>query len=137
MLVLDSSALLAWLRRERGALDVRRLLRLYAGRCFAHVVNLCEVYRHFAQWDDMPTAERAMAIITAAGVVARDDLDPTFWREVAVLIADARRPGRGLAMGDAFGLVLARRLGAEFVAAEHGELDAIHAVGTYHVNFVR
>ncbi len=137
MLVFDASALIAWLRREGPGHIVRRLLRAHRGSLFVHAINVIEVFRHFAQYHDEPTADRALGIIAAAGVEVRTDLDPAFRREAGALIAERRRLGRGLALGDAAGLVLARRLGGEFITAEHGEIDPIAAAGVYRVLFVR
>jgi PIN domain nuclease of toxin-antitoxin system len=137
MAVFDSSALIAWLRSERGALEVRRLLRANRGGCVAHAVNLMEVFIHFARWNDEPTAERALQIIARAGVTEREDLDTALRRDAVRLVVNARRRSQSLALGDSLGLALARRLDCEFVTADHGELATIAAQGLCQVRFIR
>ncbi|MDQ3812426.1 MAG: hypothetical protein M3347_00580, partial [Armatimonadota bacterium] len=66
------------------------------------------------------------------GLVARDDLDAAFWQDVATLKAE-----HDVALGDAFGLALARRLDADFVTSDHHEIDAVAAAGACSVTFIR
>ncbi len=137
MVATDSSMLIALLRLEPGAAAARRILREHRGECFAHAVNLGEVYTNFARYADEATASRAVDIVRAAGVITRTDLDDAFWQDAAGLVALARRAGRGLALGDAYGIALARRLGCAFVTAEHGEMEFVAAQGLVQVRYIR
>jgi PIN domain nuclease of toxin-antitoxin system len=137
MVVCDSSSLIAVLRRERGGVIVRRLLRAHRGEVFCHAANLLEVFVYFARWVDEPAADRALGILERAGVLRREDFDPDFQRDAGALIADARRQARGLALGDSLGIALARRLDCEFVTADHGEIDHLAATGVVRVQFIR
>ena len=44
---IDASGMIAYLRAEPGGEKVRALLASPGGECFAHVLNLCEVYYDF------------------------------------------------------------------------------------------
>ena len=45
--ILDSCAMIAYLRREIGADVVQNIIVNSASVCFAHAINLCEVYYDF------------------------------------------------------------------------------------------
>jgi PIN domain nuclease of toxin-antitoxin system len=130
--VLDASAMLAYLNGEPGSVVVDRLLRDPQHDCYAHAINLCEVYYDFMRRADEPTAEQAIADLLSVGVNERDDLDPAIWREAGKLKA-----GRRLSLADALGLSLTQRLGAEFVTSDHHELDALASTAAYAILFIR
>lgn len=134
--VYDSSAMVALLKKESGSATVKQLLAEDAPH-YAHAVNLCEVFYGFLR-DGAQTAENALADIRRLGIIERRDLDETFWRDVATLIAKYRDgKGKRLALGDAFGVALSRRLDAEFVTADRGELSAVAADGAARIVFIR
>lgn len=135
--VFDSSAMLAFLRDEKGADVVEAHLRSGAP-CYAHAVNLCEVFYDVLRATDATRAESEIALLTAAGIEERNDLDGIFWRDMAGLIV-IYRSGKGnrLALGDAFGVILARRLDASFVTADRGELEAVAADNAAKIVFIR
>ena len=86
---------------------------------------------------DQDYAEENIATLKAAGIEERNDLDGAFWRDVANLIADARRDGGKLALGDAFGIALARRLSADFVTADHHEIEVLQQAKVCRAIFIR
>lgn len=134
--VYDSSAMLAFLNEESGADVVARLLATDAAH-HAHAVNLCEVFYGFLR-DSEAKAQDALADLKALDIEERGDMDGAFWRDVASLVAQFRDgKGRRLALGDAFGVALARRLGADFVTADKGELEAVAAAGVARIIFIR
>lgn len=134
--VYDSSALVALLNGEAGAPTVARVLAEDASH-HVHAVNLCEVFYGFRR-KNQSAAENALADIRALGIVERADLDENFWRDVAALVAKYRDgKGKRPALGDAFGVALARRLNAEFVTADRGELEALAADGAARIVFIR
>lgn len=128
-LVFDSSAMLALLRDEKGADAVSDLLSDADVPKLAHAVNLCEVFYDVLRTGGEADAEAGIAALQREGIEERDDMEEAFWRDVAALVAKYRNGGKRLALGDAFGVALARRLNAAFVTADHGELDALAAVG--------
>ncbi len=80
---------------EEGGSVVRDLLADPENRCFAHTVDLCEVY------------------LANAGIQFRSDMDPVFRQRAGRLKARLRR----ISLADCFGLTLSSMLDAEFVTA--------------------
>lgn len=130
---LDAGALIAFLGMEQGALVVRQALRDNPGDCYAHAINLCEVYYHVARLHDAPTAERAVQLLAAAGLIAREDMDPAFWQSAGQLKATLVR----VSLADCFCLALAERLGGEVLTTDHHEFDALAARVTTPIRFIR
>lgn len=135
--VFDSSAMLAYLKAEKGGEVVRALLEDAEATKYAHAVNLCEVCYDFLRLTDAATAEAAVSTLKAAGIVELNDMNAAFWRDIALLIATHRSDSRRLALGDAFGVALARRLNADFVTADRGELEAVSSAQSCRINFIR
>lgn len=139
MIVLDSSAMLAYLHGETGGEIVQALL-LDEERdvpVWAHAVNLCEVFYDALGSHGMSVAEAAIATLREAGVIERNDCDTAFWRDIAAIISTQRTSGHKLALGDAFGVALARREGADFMTADRSELQHVAAAGLCGVSFIR
>lgn len=80
--VLDACAMLAYLKGEPGAQVVAALLTDPAHVCYAHALNLCEVYYDFIRRSDEPTARQAIADLLADGIIERRDISGPFWRSV-------------------------------------------------------
>lgn len=136
--VFDSSAMLAVLRAENGGRGVTALMATPGAACYAHAVNLCEVFYDVLRTGGAAMAENSVATLQRDGIEERGDLDGDFWRDVAALVARYRSgKGNRLALGDAFGLALARRLDADFVTADRGELETVAADGTARIIFIR
>jgi PIN domain nuclease of toxin-antitoxin system len=130
---LDSSAMVAFLRNEPGAAVVEALLLDPNTTCFAHAVNLCEVFYHFYRRGGETDAQTVLATLRSAGIVTRDDLDLHFWQEVARLKA----PRPNLPLGDCFCIALAQRLNGEIVTSDHPDFDPIAQAGVCPVRFIR
>lgn len=135
--VFDSSAMLAYLNDESGADVVEQLLADANATKYAHAVNLCEVFYDFLRSGDPATAENAVADLKRLGIIERNEMDAAFWRDLALLIATHRSGSRRLALGDAFGVALARRLNADFVTADRGELEAVASAQSCRIHFIR
>ena len=131
--VLDACALIAFLRREPGATVIDGLLTNTNNLCFAHVVNLCEVYYDVVRSNDVSTALQAVSDLIAAGVQVREDIDTAFWQQVGNLKVN---PGK-LSLADCFALALALRTGATLVTSDHHEFDPIAALGLCPMVFIR
>jgi len=136
-LVYDSSAMLAYLQGEEGGDMVRDLLEDADVPHFAHAVNLCEVHYDFLRRAPDLWAQAALDELRLQGIVERTDMDQEFRRSIAFLITDARTEGGRLALGDAFGLALARRLDADFVTADRHELEPLAEKGIARITFIR
>ena len=98
---------------------------------------LCEVFYRVALKAGEPVAHQALDALRAAGLVERNDMDTALWQDAAKLVAAQRGNSHGLALGDAFCVALARRLGADIVTTDHAEFDPIVAAGLASVTFIR
>jgi PIN domain nuclease of toxin-antitoxin system len=131
--VLDASALIAFLRNEEGADEVERVLSGDGNRCFAHAINLCEVYYDFHRADAARLAIEAINDLEIAGVIERADLDRQFWFAAGTLKA-VYRP---VSLADCCALALSGRLRAPLLTADHHEFDALVAQGVAGIRFIR
>lgn len=141
--------MLALLNRELGGETVRDILENKNVTSYAHAVNLCEVFYDFGPQslaDNRERAELFLQRLFLTGVTERQDMDAEFWRDIAFLIAERRaqlpRPEKPneksrLALGDAFGLALARRLDCEFVTADKTEIEPLQNAGLCRAHFIR
>lgn len=131
-MVLDSSAMLAYLNNETGGAIVSAHLLDADTTCFAHVMNLCEVFYIAERRGGKSVAERAVHTLAQAGVVERSDIDTPFWQAVASLKAKG-----SIALPDCFCVCLAQRLGATVVTADRNEFTPIEQQGIVPVEFIR
>jgi PIN domain nuclease of toxin-antitoxin system len=130
--VIDASALIAFLRDEPGADAVENALSI-RGTCFAHALNLCEVYYDFWRASNQNVAEAAITELTLIGIEERSDMDSRFWREVGRLKAVHRK----VSLADCCALALAKKLGADLVTADRHEFEPLIAAGICHIEFIR
>jgi PIN domain nuclease of toxin-antitoxin system len=131
-IVLDASALLAFLHNEPGADVVEGLLLDPDTICHAHAVNLCEVFYKVYRAGGEADARSAITRLVDAGVHPREEMDTAFWHEVGRLKA-----ARNLPLADCFCIVLAQRQKAEAVTADHPDFDPIVPLGLCVVRFIR
>ena len=132
MFVLDSNALLAVLRGEKGASEVLALINSGAN-LFVHSVNLIEVFYDLSRSNDVLFARTCIEQFTQGDLIERTDMDAAFREDVAQLKADWRR----ISLADCCGLALARRLDAEFVTADHHEMDVLKSANIAKIRFFR
>jgi PIN domain nuclease of toxin-antitoxin system len=130
---LGASAMQALVRREVGWEVVRDLLAEPDNVCFAHAVNLCEVFYDFHRSADEATAQSVIHDLLNLGVVARVDMDPDFWKQAGRHKSGFRR----VSLADCFCLTLAQRVGGELVTCDHHEFDTIAPLGLCRVVFIR
>lgn len=136
-MVLDSSAILAMIKRERGADRVKSLFEDTSIELYAHSANLCEVFHKVWRTEGDQEAHAVLQELKDAGVIERGDMDSEFWRDAGALIAARRIAGASLPLGDAFGVALARRLDVLFVTADKHEITPLHDAGLVKVLFIR
>lgn len=132
-LSLDSSALIALLRREDGADAVQALLDDPDNLSFMHAVNLCEVYYGFRRAMGESYAERMVQVVQSMSIGICEDMDTAFWQEAGRFKADLVR----ISLADCFCLALAKRVDGEVVTADHHELDAVARQGSCKIRFIR
>ena len=87
---LDASAIVAYLEGEPGGTVVAALLADPNAFCYAHSVNLCEVYYQGIRRKGMPAVQNAMASLYADGVIERRDMSLRFWHRAGELKANGR-----------------------------------------------
>src|SRR3712207_6314863 len=124
--------MLAYLKGEPGADVVDTLLRDPASICYAHVVNLCEVYYDFIRRSDERTARAAIKDLYADGVRERKDLNRKFWQRVGQLKARG-----GISLADCFCIALAQKLFGEVVTSDHREFDPLVPLSICSIRFIR
>ncbi len=130
--ILDSSAMIAYLREEPGALVVRSILTDPNSICYAHAINICEVYYDAIRIGGRVDAEASLDDLSALGVIERNDFDTEFWKEVGRLKADYRA-----SLADFCGVVLTNRLTGTFVTSDRHEFDKIPKEAICPVQFIR
>jgi predicted nucleic acid-binding protein len=129
--VLDACVLIAYLRGEPGSELVAE--HLIAGNCFAHAVNLCEVYYDCIRVDGEDKADALIRDLMDAGVTTRSDIDEDFWKDVGQIKASIGR----ISLADCFAIALARRLNLTVLTSDHHEFDKIAAHEVCAVEFIR
>jgi PIN domain nuclease of toxin-antitoxin system len=130
--ILDTCAMLAYLRGESGGAVVRGMLQDSSCVCYAHSVNLCEVYYQMMRRSDESTVREGIEDLFADGVIERPDMGRTFWERVGSHKARGR-----IALADCFCLALAQELSGQVVTSDHGEFDPIVATGICPIVFIR
>lgn len=136
--VLDACAMIAYLRDEIGAQVVEARLADEDDHCLAHAVNFCEVYYDVARDETLPPADalvkadEAIETLLSAGVELREDIDPSFWKNIGRLKVAGR-----IAIADCFAIALAQRTQAELLTSDHKEFDPVAAQALCHVTFIR
>lgn len=113
------------------------------GEVYAHAVNLAELFYDVQSKTNTAQAEAEIKRLVSLGVRERNDMDGLFWRDIADLIARVRTTPKlqgvrgNLALGDAFGVALSRRLGAEFVTKDRTEIEPLHDANLVSALFIR
>src|SRR5208282_2396833 len=98
--VLDACAMIAFLRDEPGAEFVQTILTHPTDRCFAHAVNLCEVYYDFLRSSDARTARMAIEDLQRVGIRTRRDMSKAFWQRIGALKGTIQK----ISLADCFAL---------------------------------
>ncbi len=102
-------------------------------QCYAHALNLCEVYYDFHRASGRDDALQAIADLTSLGVLRDAAMTPEVWQQAGALKASFRR----ISLADCIGLELARRLKAAILTADHHEFDALVAHSICEIRFIR
>lgn len=129
---LDACAMIAYLDGEPGADVVEAALIDPSNQCFAHAINLCEVFYHFHRSGGERAATGAIADLQRMAVIARADFDQSFWQDAGRLKASGK-----VSLADCFALTLTTRIGGTLLTSDHHELDRIAALGTHNISFIR
>jgi PIN domain nuclease of toxin-antitoxin system len=130
--VFDASAMIAYLSGEPGAKVVDVLLTDPDAKCFAHSLNLCEVFYDAIRRTDARCARQTIRDLRAAGVIERRDLSRPFWQRVG----SHKVRGR-ISLPDCFCITLAQALSGEVVTSDHHEFDPLVSLNIVPITFIR
>lgn len=131
--VLDASAMIAFLRNERGAGAVQDQLNAQECHPFAHALNLCEVFYDFSRAAGEAVANAAISDLLALGIIERNDLGPEFWRTMGRLKAVHKR----VSLADCAAIALSSDLGAVLFTADRNELQPLSTLSVCEIRFIR
>jgi PIN domain nuclease of toxin-antitoxin system len=131
--VLDASAVIAFLRGELGSEVVESYFSRRMHTFYMHALNFCEVYYDFLRASDQKAAEGAIPDMLRLGVRERADLEPEFWRAVGRLKAEQRR----VSLADCCAVALAQKLGAILLSADRHEFESLSRAAVCSVEFIR
>ncbi len=130
--ILDAGVMIAYLDGEPGGSVTAQLLIDHPAQCYAHVMNLTEIYYIYFRRGGTVQAENALQTLFNAGVIASADMDTAFWKEVGTI-----KGSHALSLPDAFCIALARRLGGTAVTTDHNEFDPLVPIGYCPIVFIR
>jgi PIN domain nuclease of toxin-antitoxin system len=129
---LDACAMIAYLRGEQGSIIVDSFLNNPSDTCYAHTINLLEVYYDFIRKHNEPVARQALNDLAAIGVVERRTMSKKFTLSVGRLKALGR-----ISLADCFCIVLAQEISGSVVTSDHHEFDPLVPLGIVPVTFIR
>lgn len=130
--VLDAGPIMALLQDEPGAEVVVDMLTEPGSTCYAHIINLAEIYYLYYRRGGLTAAEDILRDLAGLGIVFRDDNDDAFWKEAA-----SYKGRHAMALPDGFCIALARRLGSMVVTTDHAEFDPLVPLGYCPILFIR
>jgi len=130
--VLDACAMIAYLRGESGGSVVDEMLRSQSDECYAHTVNLIEVYYDFIRMHSEQTARKALLDLTTYGLIERKAMARAFALRVGRLKARS-----GISLADCFCIALAQDIGGQVVTSDHTEFDPLVALQIVPIRFIR
>lgn len=133
ILVLDASAMIAFLRDEPGVAVVAEALLDPESRCYAHALNLCEVFYDFHRASGPEEALQAVTDLVGIGVIEDTNLSSAVWQAAGTLKADLRR----VSLADCFAIELTKRLKGTILTADHHEFDVLAEQSSYPIKFIR
>lgn len=132
--VLDSCALIAYIRDEKGADVIEKILLDESSSVMMHAINVCEVYYDCIRSFGDDHAEKIVESLVTGGVIIREDMDAELWKFAGQLKAGGR-----ISLADTFAIALAAREKAVLVTSDHHEIDPLIAKGGFPVEvlFIR
>jgi PIN domain nuclease of toxin-antitoxin system len=98
--------MIAYLRNEPGAEMVEDALTAPGSQCFAHAINLCEVFYDFFRSAGETAAVDAITDLSSVGIIERNDFDREFWMAAGRLKGAHHR----ISLADCCGLTFATRI---------------------------
>ena len=133
VLVFDSSALIAFLRKEAGGEAVAQLLIDHPDSSHLHFINAMEIFYDFHRSDGEAAAQAALQRLTEANLQIEIDHDAIFWQSAARLKSVHRR----VSLADCLCIALAQRLQGTLITADHHEFDSLVPFALCPIHFIR
>jgi hypothetical protein len=100
--------------------------------CYAHAVNLVEVYYDALRHGTSADARGVLATLRADGVINRRDMNEPFLRSVGALKVLGR-----LSLADCFCIALSQTLSADLYTSDHHEFDRLVPLRLCSIVFIR
>jgi predicted nucleic acid-binding protein len=100
--------------------------------CYAHAINIAEVFYITERTVGKTTAQKTIANLISDGIVIREDMDAPFWE-----IAASLKSQGGISLPDCFCIALAQRIRGIVVTSDHAEFDPIDQQGIIPIHFIR
>ena len=119
-LVIDTSALIVYLRKEAGHDRFVELLKRDENSLAMHMVNFGELYYVFWRSDGVSKAEEAWSMTYEMPIRIVDSLSESFVKRVGRWKATQR-----ISYADAFALATAEEYSVPLVTTDHQEFDPI------------
>jgi hypothetical protein len=107
--------------------------RRRSNECFAHSIDLCEVFYDFHRASGLADAMGALRDVALAGVVERNDMNPELWHSEGTLKSVHRR----ISLADCFALALSQKLDATLLTSDRHELGALTEQVACSIQFIR
>lgn len=133
ILVLDASAMVAFLRDEIGAEVVESALLDAEAIAYAHRINVVEVFYDFHRGGGDKAARAALERLDTFDLQIVDDLNADLWQDAARLKSEWRR----VSLADCFGVALTRQMKGEFLTSDRGELEKLEKAQITNIKFIR
>ena len=132
--VLDSCALIAFIRDEDGADVIEQILREGTSTVMMHAINVCEVYYDCLRTVGEEQADRMINSLAYSNVIIREDMDTPFWK-----FAGGVKAGGRISLADTFAIALTAREEAILLTSDHHEFDPLVARSDFpiHIRFIR
>lgn len=111
--VFDSSAVIAFFRKERGSTEVFHMLNARRLECFIHAINVIEICYILANGDE-EVASEIHAKVDELDVIIDGSLDSRFQKQCAFFKARFSM----LSLADSVALSLGKRLNAEVITTD-------------------
>jgi predicted nucleic acid-binding protein len=132
--VLDSCALIAFIRDEEGADVIEQILRDGTSIVMMHAINVCEVYYDCIRVVGKEQADRVVDSLVSGNVIIREDMDASFWK-----FAGSVKAGGRISLADTFAIALSAREEAILLTSDHHEFDPLVSKDdfTVQIRFIR
>src|ERR1017187_2375705 len=132
--VLDSCALIAFIRDEEGTDVIEQVLLDGTSTVMMHAINVCEVYYDCMRSISKGHADRVVDSLVSGNVIIREDMDAPFCKFAGSVKANGR-----ILLADTFAIALAAREEAILLTTDHHEFDPLVASGviSVQIRFIR